>query len=92
MMIKKRRKKNKKKLTLPINKKRKLPANSFGARFKTIRKKQNKNQREFAKYLDVTDRTIVRYEASIGSPPVFNTLLKLKKLGVDLNWLLSGNA
>jgi len=63
--------------------------NSFGYRLKIYREKLGFSQIELAKIFNITDRTISNYENNLGEPKL-SFLKKILELGMDINWLLTG--
>ncbi len=60
-----------------------------GLRFKEIRKKKKMTQTEFAELLGTTQRNISKYEnEKLEIPDKIKA--ELIKIGVDINWLLTG--
>ncbi len=62
----------------------------YGDRVKKIRNAFNKNQTEFGKLLNVNQIKISRLENSQNESIDFDILNKLKDIGVNINWLLTG--
>lgn len=62
---------------------------NFGSRLKTIRNDLNLNQKEFAKTISVSFRSMVYYEAETRALPQ-HAITEIAKLGYSVHWLLTG--
>jgi transcriptional regulator with XRE-family HTH domain len=68
------------------------PANSFGSRFREVRKKHGLSQSDFAKKLGYKNSASISNIESGKGPVDSVILMKLSEFGeVDYNWLLTGN-
>jgi len=59
-------------------------------RLKAIRSERGETQPIFAKFLEITPRTYIRYESAESTLDADSLLRIHNKLSIDINWLLSG--
>jgi len=63
----------------------------IGSRLKILRKKCNKNQDEFAIFIEIDKQTLLRYEKGHRSPNgLFFKKIQKKIPNINLHWLLTG--
>lgn len=62
--------------------------NVLGKRLENLRNLQNKNQREFAKFLGIPQSTLSAYENGINNPTIDILIKNADKCDVSLDWLV----
>lgn len=62
----------------------------IGRRIREVRNKLDLSQAELAKILGVSQRTVSHWETQRNEPPLDVLRTMCSKLGVNLNWLLTG--
>jgi len=61
----------------------------MNARLKKIRKFLGLSQKDFANMLNIGLRTYQTYESG-DRDPLYSVITKLSEIGIDINWLISG--
>lgn len=63
----------------------------LGARLKEVRERAGCSQVRFAEQIQLTQPTVVRYEAGDRAPDAYLLMRVAETFGVDLNWLILGD-
>lgn len=71
-----------------MGRKQKVSA-GIGARIASLY--EGKDRKQFARELGISDRTLSNYVRGVNKPPERFLALLRERLGVDLNWLVTGN-
>jgi len=63
----------------------------LGGRLKEVRERAGCSQVQFAERIQLTQPTVVRYEAGDRAPDAYLLMRIAKEFGADLNWLILGD-